>query len=140
MQPARKRSGEWRKIFTFSSKYVRGQRVKLASILIVIVIGSIVSSITPYIWGEIIDEVTLGHINQLFCFLCLYFLIAFFTLGMSFLEGYLGTKLNYDVEAEIKQRYDLPVPGAPRKIKFFDSINIEEKGFLYPLNCWTSSS
>lgn len=104
MQPARKRSGEWRKIFTFSSKYVRGQRVKLASILIVIVIGSIVSSITPYIWGEIIDEVTLGHINRLFCFLCLYFLIAFFTLGMSFLEGYLGTKLNYDVEAEIKQQ------------------------------------
>lgn len=54
--------------------------------------------------GEIIDEIALGHVHRLLRWLGLYLLIAFSTVGMSCLEEYWGSKLNYKVETEIKQQ------------------------------------
>ena len=70
----------------------------------VLALGSILTSVTPYIWGEIIDEIALGHVHRLLRWLGLYLLIAFSTVGMSCLEEYWGSKLNYKVETEIKQQ------------------------------------
>ena len=98
------RKSEWRKIFSFSYQYLKKQRLQFAGILTVLALGSILTSVTPYIWGEIIDEIALGHVHRLLRWLGLYLLIAFSTVGMSCLEEYWGSKLNYKVETEIKQQ------------------------------------
>lgn len=98
------RKSEWRKIFSFSHQYLKKQRLQFVGILAILALGSILTSVTPYIWGEIIDEIALGHVHRLLRWLGLYLLIAFSTVGMSCLEEYWGSKLNYKVETEIKQQ------------------------------------
>lgn len=104
MRGSRERKSEWNKIFSFSCRYLKKQQIQFLWILVLLIFGSVLASATPYIWGKIIDEITLGHINQLFFWLAIYFLITFATLGMSFLEEYYGNKLNYNAEAELKQQ------------------------------------
>ena len=69
----------------------------------ILVVGSGITSFIPYIWGRVLDDITEGRVRELALWLGLYFLITYITMGLSIVEGYLGSKLNYAVEAEIKQ-------------------------------------
>lgn len=69
----------------------------------ILMTGGVITSFTPYIWGEILDDIAGGKVQELAVWLGLYFLITYLAMGMSIVEGYLGSKLNYAVEAEIKQ-------------------------------------
>lgn len=97
------KQSEWRKIFAFSIPYLRHQWKTFAAVMAILVLGGAMTSITPYIWGEILDDITGGKIRELAIWLGLYFLITYVAMGMGIAEGYLGSKLNYTVEAEIKQ-------------------------------------
>ncbi len=98
-----KEKNEWRRIFAFSHRYLKKQRRRFAGILALLIAGSIISSVLPYFWGKMIDEMAIGNVLGVMAWLGWYFLVTFLTLGMSYLEGYWGSKLNYHVEAEIKQ-------------------------------------
>lgn len=98
-----KKKSDWHKIFLFSHQFLKKQRFRFAELMTILSLGSIVASTTPYIWGKIIDEIASGYINRLLHWLGLYLLITLITLGLSFFEGYCGSKLNYNVEADIKR-------------------------------------
>ena len=94
---------EWRKIFQFSSRHLRANRLRFFAILLILTIGSMASSVAPYIWGRMVDCIASGQIYDLLIWIALYYLIVYFTLILSFLEGHWGAKLNYSAEADIKQ-------------------------------------
>lgn len=95
---------EWRKIFSFSRPYLKKQGFCFITMLATLILGSLVASISPYLWGKVIDKIALGQVDKLINLLFVYLLLAFFTMGLSFWEGYLGSKLNYKMESEIKQK------------------------------------
>ena len=97
------KNSEWHKIFTFSRPYLRGQWGKFAAMLTILVTGGIATNFTPYIWGEILDAITNGQIRPMVTGLVVYFAITYAALALSYVEGYLGSKLNYAVETRIKQ-------------------------------------
>lgn len=99
-----KKEKEWHKIFSFSYQYLKELRFQFIGILVILAVGSIVSSVSPYIWGKIIDKIAAGQVNQLLFWIALYLVVTFFTLGLSFLEGYWGSKLNYIAESKLKQK------------------------------------
>ena len=97
------KQSEWRKIFAFSGPYLRHCWGAFAAVMAILVVGSGITSFIPYIWGRVLDDITEGRVRELALWLGLYFLITYITMGLSIVEGYLGSKLNYAVEAEIKQ-------------------------------------
>lgn len=97
------KQSEWRKIFAFSIPYLKHQWKTFVAVMAILVLGGAMTSVTPYIWGEILDDIAGGKIRELAIWLGLYFLITYVAMGLGIVEGYLGSKLNYTVEAEIKQ-------------------------------------
>lgn len=75
-----------------------------AIVLVLLVVGSAVNSFTPYIWGKVLDAITGGRVHELIICLILHFAIAYIVLGLGYFEGYWGSKLNYAIEVEIKQK------------------------------------
>ena len=98
------KQSEWKKIFTFAVPYLRRQWRSFAAVMAILMLGGIITSFTPYIWGEILDNIAEGRVQELATWLGLYFLITYVAMGMSIVEGYLGSKMNYAAEAEIKQK------------------------------------
>lgn len=87
----------------FSAPYIWRRWKQFTIILVVLVMGSTINCVTPYIWGKILDALANGQVSELATWLPLYFLITYVVLGFGYLEGYWGSKLTYSVETEIKQ-------------------------------------
>lgn len=94
---------EWNSIIAFSVPYLKSYWFRFAQVFCVIIIGAIVSNAGPMIWGEIIDclmEVDFGLLIKL---LVLYSGLTLLTFGLGLLESYLGSKLDYEIESNIRR-------------------------------------
>lgn len=94
---------EWYQIFSFCKKYFRQTWLKFGCILGLIFVGAIIANITPLFWGQIIDCLTNVRLTDLTIYLLLYFGTTFIIYGLSILEGYIGSKLNYEIESRIRK-------------------------------------
>lgn len=94
---------EWYQIFSFCKKYFEKVWLKFGIIIGLIITGAIVANATPLFWGQIIDCLTNVKLKDLILYLMLYFGVSYLIYGLGVLEGYLGSKLNYEIESRIKK-------------------------------------
>lgn len=86
----------------FCKRYFSKARSTVFLMLAIILFGGIIANIVPFFWGKIIDYLTLGNIQGLVACFLLYFVSTYLTYGLGILEGYIGAKLNYVFESQIK--------------------------------------
>ena len=93
----------WFKIIYFARPYIIKQKYRFTLTMIVLIAGSTVSSISPYIWGRIIDSIMIGHIMDLIKWLSLYLCVILLIMCLRFLEDHLRQKLCFITESEIRK-------------------------------------
>lgn len=76
---------------------------RLISLLAIIIISTIVSSVSPYIYGEIIDSITGQNINKLKKNLMIFFVVIIMVELLSIVEGIIGQSAENLLENDIKQ-------------------------------------
>lgn len=83
------------KLKWFFKRYVYIGKKYLILIIGLIFIGSLVGNISPYLYGKMLDSITLGDMDLLIKFIIIYFFITLFTNLLSILEGYIGQVVNF---------------------------------------------
>ncbi|MBU5427547.1 ABC transporter ATP-binding protein/permease [Tissierella pigra] len=83
------------KLKWFFKKYIYIGKTHLILIIGLIFIGSLVANISPYLYGKILDSITLGDMDFLIKLIIIYFFIIIFTNLLSMLEGYVGKVVNF---------------------------------------------
>ncbi|MBU5310497.1 ABC transporter ATP-binding protein/permease [Tissierella carlieri] len=83
------------KLKWFFKRYIYTGKKYLVLIIVLIFIGSLVANISPYLYGKMLDSITLGDMDLLFKIIILYFFITLFTNLLSILEGYIGQVVNF---------------------------------------------
>lgn len=85
-------------------EYVIKSKSKLIFLLMVIILGVIISSITPYLYGKIIDYIVNGDLksikNLLFCFAT----FNIVSIALSILENVIGTQITIGISNDIKYK------------------------------------
>ena len=97
------KKNEWPQIFSFCRKYFEKTWLKFGFLIGLITTGAIITNATPLLWGMIIDCLTNVNLKELILYLLLYFGTTYLIYGLSILEGYLGSKLNFEIESRIKK-------------------------------------
>ena len=97
------KNNEWRRIISFSLPYLKGYWSKFTGIFSLIVLGAVIASIEPIIWGKIIDCLTVVRFHDLIQLLLLYLGITLLTFALGLLESYLGARLDYEIESGIRR-------------------------------------
>ncbi len=101
---------------------------KIGSIIIlscIIMLGTLVNSITPYLFGNIIDAIVKGQIDQILKLIKIMFLLEVICAGLSAIENYYGNKITLKITYNIKR-------DIINKILFInmDNLNKYSKGEL----------
>jgi ABC-type multidrug transport system fused ATPase/permease subunit len=83
------------KLKWFFEKCVFTGKKYLFLIIGLIFVGSLVANISPYLYGKMLDSITLGDMDFLLKLIITYFFITVFTNLLSMLEGYVGQVVNF---------------------------------------------
>lgn len=83
------------KLKWFFKKYIYTGKRYLALLIGLIFIGSLVANISPYLYGKMLDSITLGNMDLLLKIIIFYFLITLLTNILSMLESYIGQVVNF---------------------------------------------
>ncbi|CAK7010915.1 ABC transporter ATP-binding protein [Tissierella sp.] len=83
------------KLKYFFKRYIYIGNKYLILLIGLIFIGSLVANISPYLYGKILDSITLGDMDLLTKIIIIYFSITLFTNLLSMLEKYVGQVVNF---------------------------------------------
>ena len=94
---------DWDKIFAFCRPYILSHKKEFKVLFATIFLGTFISNLIPLIWGKLIDSLSNINIGKLLLFLLLYAVVTLLLFFMGVFESFLGAKLDYKIEGEIKQ-------------------------------------
>ncbi len=83
------------KLKWFFKKYIYTGNKYLILIVALIFVGSLAANISPYLYGKMLDSITLGDTDFLIKLIIAYFFITIFTNLLSMLESYVGQAVNF---------------------------------------------
>lgn len=92
-----------KKEFLFMSRLFGGKRGRFCALLILIVIGIIASSITPYLFGSLIDSIVAADITGLKRYIVLFLGFNILSILIELIESIIGNDISVRVSCEIKQ-------------------------------------
>ena len=81
----------------FFKERILKKKGKLALLIFIIFVGTFVTSLNPYLYGQIIDNITSSDLDSLATYLILYFWVTLLANLLSAFEVYLGQMLNFDL-------------------------------------------
>ena len=87
----------------FFKKYIKNSKKDIFLILCLIIVGIAISSIGPFLYGQMIDNISQKNIYSLKNDIYLYFLITFFSSLLSLIEAYIGEKMTFKITNEVKK-------------------------------------
>jgi len=87
----------------FFKKYIKNSKKDIFLILCLIIVGIAISSIGPFLYGQMIDNISHKNIYNLKNDMYLYFLITFFSSLLSLIEAYIGEKMTFKITNEVKK-------------------------------------
>jgi ABC-type multidrug transport system fused ATPase/permease subunit len=76
--------------------------VFISFLIILIVFGVITANISPYIYGKMIDVVTIGSVSDLPICIAAYFAITIVSMALGMYESYIGEMFAFKVNNEVK--------------------------------------
>ena len=85
------------------SRLFGGKRGRFCALLILIVIGIIASSITPYLFGSLIDSIVAADITGLKRYIVLFLGFNILSILIELIESIIGNDISVRVSCEIKQ-------------------------------------
>ena len=85
-------------------EYVIKSKSKLIFLLMVIILGVIISSITPYLYGKIIDYIVKGDLKSIKNFLFCFATFNIVSIALSILENVIGTQITIGISNNIKYK------------------------------------
>ncbi len=91
-----------KEFYEFYKQYFSKELKFILLLLGLIAVGILITNITPYLYGKIIDYTTTGNANKLPKLLFLYFFITIGSLLLSLLETYFGEWLTYRITNHVK--------------------------------------
>ncbi len=92
-----------KKEFLFMSKLFKGKKGRLCALLILIIIGIIASSITPYLFGLLIDSIIAADVISLKRYIALFLGFNVLSIMIELIESVIGNDISVRVSCEIKQ-------------------------------------
>lgn len=91
------------KLKWFFRKYIFPRKHKLIVLICLIFVGSAMANITPYLYGKMLDSITMGDMFFLKKLIIVYFLVTIITTLLSMYEDYLGKLLNFNVTKKVQK-------------------------------------
>ena len=92
-----KRDKDFEKFNWFLKKYIYPQRVKIAFIVLLILVGSSIGNLSPFLYGKMLDSIVAFDINHLIHLIIIYFIVTVGTTILSILEGYMGKMVSFKI-------------------------------------------
>lgn len=83
-------------------EYFRTKYLYVMVLCVVIIIGTVVSGIVPFMYGKIIDSITASDFEEVVNYLGINFLLMSFTIVVSYIEDYLGNYIILSITNEVK--------------------------------------
>jgi ATP-binding cassette subfamily B protein len=81
----------------FLKKYIYPQRVKIAFIVLLILAGSSIGNLSPFLYGKMLDSIVAFDINHLMRLIIIYFIVTVGTTILSIFEGYMGKMVSFKI-------------------------------------------
>lgn len=83
-------------------KYFAPKKFTLIGLSILILVGTAIGSITPYIFGKVIDLIISGRISSILILMLLMLLLEIIGAILSSIENYFGSKVTLEISNLIK--------------------------------------
>lgn len=90
------------KLKWFFKRYIYIRKKYLFLIIGLILVGSLVANVTPYLYGKMLDSITLGDMDLLTNLIIIYFFITLFTNLLGMLEDYVGQITNFKLSKNVQ--------------------------------------
>lgn len=91
-----------KRVFKFINRYFYHKKGKVVILFLVIIIGILINGITPYLYGNIIDNIVSGKIFEVKRILIMFFLLSLSVNILQEFEKIIGTKVSVKISNEIK--------------------------------------
>lgn len=92
-----KKDKDFEKFNWFLKKYIYPQRVKIAFIVLLILVGSFIGNLSPFLYGKMLDSIVAFDINHLMRLIIIYFIVTVGTTILSIFEGYMGKMVSFKI-------------------------------------------
>lgn len=84
-------------------KYFAPKVFALLGLSSLILLGTVVGSITPYLFGKVIDLIVSGNVSEVFIIMIVMLILEIISAILSALENYFGSKVSLQISNEIKK-------------------------------------
>jgi len=84
-------------------KYFAPKIFALLGLSSLILFGTVVGSITPFLFGKVIDLIVLGNVSEIFIIMIIMLILEIISAILSALENYFGSKVSLQISNEIKK-------------------------------------
>lgn len=84
-------------------KYFAPKKFILLGLCSLILMGTVVGSITPYLFGKVIDLIVSGNVSEIFIVMFQMLILEIINAILSALENYFGSKITLEISNEIKK-------------------------------------
>lgn len=92
-----KKDKDFEKFNWFLKKYIYPQRVKIVFIVLLILVGSFIGNLSPFLYGKMLDSIVAFDINHLMRLIIIYFIVTVGTTILSIFEGYMGKMVSFKI-------------------------------------------
>ena len=110
--------------FAAVARFFKVRRKKFALLLLIIIVGVIFNSITPYIYGTIIDNIAAKDLNALKMNLCIFLVISLLTMLLNISEDVAGKRVSTLIGNDIKKNIFSNI--LSMKVKKYDEMSVGE--------------
>lgn len=84
-------------------KYFISKKIILFTLSLLILLGTVIGSITPYLFGQVVDLIVSGNISGIFSIMLGMLFLEILGAILSALENYYGNKITLEISNEIKK-------------------------------------
>ena len=84
-------------------EYFFPYKILTFGLVVLILLGLIVGNISPYLYGLMLDSITVSNLKTLSILIMLYFIITIFTMFLSIIENYCGQMLCFKISNNIRK-------------------------------------
>lgn len=84
-------------------KYFISKKIILFTLSLLILLGTVIGSVTPYLFGQVVDLIVSGNISGIFSIMLGMLFLEILGAILSALENYYGNKITLEISNEIKK-------------------------------------
>lgn len=94
---------ENKKFKTLITEYIIPKKIHVLALLILILVGTSITGISPYLYGKMLDAITIGNLESLKILIMIYLFVNIVSNFLSILENYIGKITNFSITSDMQK-------------------------------------